>query len=184
MNSIRTLPSLALIAVLASLPPAAAAQTNVGFNPTADFSRYRTYAWNADTTGAGQAWNAQIREAVNRELTDKGLTRAESNPDLVVNAFASTEDTVKVEINPLGYTVGNWEWVGVGMNAKVMATTTYRQGTVVVDLVDAGTKELAWRGAVTSKLSGDTDSDGKKFDAAVGKMFKQYPPKTKTAKAE
>jgi hypothetical protein len=63
-----------------------------------------------------------------------------------------------------------------------MATTTvenYKEGTLVVDMFDANTKKLLWRGNATDTLSDKSDKNIKKLDKSVEKMFKDFPPKPK-----
>jgi hypothetical protein len=63
-------------------------------------------------------------------------------------------------------------------------TTTvsyYEEATLVVDLVDWGKKELAWRGMATGIVKGDADADEQqeRLDALMTKIFANYPPSGK-----
>jgi Domain of unknown function (DUF4136) len=50
-------------------------------------------------------------------------------------------------------------------------------GTLVVDMYDAGNKQLIWRGTSTDTLSNNIEHNEKNLDKAVDKMFKKFPPK-------
>ena len=56
---------------------------------------------------------------------------------------------------------------------------TYTDGTVVVNLVDARTKQVVWEGEVPDVLplpvSNPTGAT-KKIDTAVARLFTKYPP--------
>ena len=59
------------------------------------------------------------------------------------------------------------------------ATTTeseYLVGTLVVDIFDAKTKELMFRGTAQDELSDKPDKNVKKLAKASDKMFKNFPP--------
>jgi hypothetical protein len=55
----------------------------------------------------------------------------------------------------------------------------YQQGTVIVDLIDAQKQELVWRGTVTGVLESNPTPEkmDKNANAAMAKLFSQYPPK-------
>jgi hypothetical protein len=53
---------------------------------------------------------------------------------------------------------------------------TYLQGTLIVDLYDAKTKKMVWRGVATDTVSDQTSKNTEHIDKAIGKMFEKYPP--------
>ncbi len=70
------------------------------------------------------------------------------------------------------------EEVGVGgdLAAEVSTTETYKVGTLIVDLFDAKTKQLIWRGTSSNTLSNNSDKNIKNLDKGADKMFKHFPP--------
>jgi uncharacterized protein DUF4136 len=53
---------------------------------------------------------------------------------------------------------------------------TYLQGTLIVDLYDAKTRKMVWRGVATDTVSDKMSHSTEHIDEASGKMFEQYPP--------
>jgi hypothetical protein len=53
---------------------------------------------------------------------------------------------------------------------------TVRAGTLVVDMLDAATRELVWRAIARDSLSDKTDKNEKKLAKATRKMFEDFPP--------
>jgi len=49
------------------------------------------------------------------------------------------------------------------------------KGQLVVDLIDATQKKLAWRGMATEKLSDKKEKLIRQINTAAEKMFQQYP---------
>ena len=51
-----------------------------------------------------------------------------------------------------------------------------KNGTMVLDIFDAKTKQLLWRGTGSDELSDKADKNQKKIAKATEKMFKNFPP--------
>jgi hypothetical protein len=73
---------------------------------------------------------------------------------------------------------GGWRWGGLGDSFGDSTTTesTYKVGTLVVDLFDSKTKTLIWRGSASDTLSDKSDKNIKHLDKAVDKLFERFPP--------
>jgi Domain of unknown function (DUF4136) len=58
-----------------------------------------------------------------------------------------------------------------------MATVqTYTEGTLVVDLYDATTRKMVWRGVAQATVSDKPEKNALKIDKSLAKMFARYPP--------
>ena len=51
----------------------------------------------------------------------------------------------------------------------------YDEGTLVIDVVDANTKSLVWRGVASGEVARG-GSSGQRLEQAVQKMFARFPP--------
>jgi hypothetical protein len=67
-------------------------------------------------------------------------------------------------------------WRAFGMGEATVTTQTYKEGTLVIDMYDAKTKRLIWRGAVEGTLSDRAGKNEENLNKAVAKMFKDFPP--------
>jgi hypothetical protein len=65
------------------------------------------------------------------------------------------------------------------ITSPITTPETYTVGTLVVDLFDARTMQLIWRGVGTETLSDKPEKDTQKLNKTVEKMFKDFPPKSK-----
>jgi hypothetical protein len=68
-------------------------------------------------------------------------------------------------------------WGGGGFGET---TTTVEQipiGTLVIDMYDGSSKQLAWRGMSTDTLSSKPEKNTQKLDKTVDKMFENSLPK-------
>ena len=152
-----------------------AEQVKTDYDRGADFSQYKTYSWEKVQT-QDPLWVGRIKDAVNAALTGKGWTQVTSGGNVAIVAMETTQNqrTLNTFYDGFG---GGWRWRGAGGFGT--ATTTvdnYKVGTLVVDLFDAHTKTLIWRGSSSDTLSDKSDKNIKNLDKGVQKMFDHFPP--------
>jgi hypothetical protein len=160
---------------LAAMGTAFAQQVKTDFDHQANFAQYKTYSWQ-DVKVKDPLWNDRIKNAVDSQLQDKGLTRVDSGGDVAIMAIATTqtERTLNTLYDGFG---GGWRWRGFGgMGESTSTEQDYKEGTLVVDLYDAKTKQLIWRGSAEDTLSNKAEKNEKNLDKGVAKMFKKSPP--------
>jgi len=107
-------------------------------------------------------------------LAAKGWTQVDENGDVAIVAMKMTQTQRTLETF---YDGGGWRWRGFGGFGD--ATTTehdYKEGTLVVDLYDAKTKQLNWRGSVEDMISDKAEKNERNLDKGVATMFKEFPP--------
>jgi hypothetical protein len=145
------------------------------FDHQANFAQYKTYSWQ-QITPANSLWDARIKSAVDAQLAAKGWTQVDRGGDVAIVAIKTTQiqRSLQTFYDGMG---GGWRWRGFGGMGE--ATTTeqdYKEGTLVIDLYDAKTKQLIWRGSAEDTLSDKEAKNEKNLDKGVAKMFKGFPP--------
>ena len=81
----------------------------------------------------------------------------------------TSEQTLETLYDGFG---GGWRWRGFGGTGFATTTTeTVRVGNVVVDIFDANTRKLLWRGKDKDDLSENADKNINKLQNDVRKMF-------------
>src|SRR6202158_2753576 len=161
---------------LVALGTAFAQQVQTDFDHQANFSQYKTYSWQ-EIKPANSLWDARIKNAVDAQLAAKGWTQVPSGGDVAVVAIktSQTQRTLQTFYDGFG---GGWGWRRFGGGGFGDATTTeqdYKVGTLVVDLYDAKTKQLIWRGSAQDTVSDKAAQNEKNLDKGVTKMFKGFP---------
>jgi len=154
-----------------------AQEVKTEFDHGADFSRYKTFSWEKVQI-ANPAWADRIKGAIAADLTAKeGWRRVDSGGDIAVVALEmdETHQTLNTYYDAFG---GTWTWKG-GYTDFTTTIDTYQVGTLVVDLFDANTKKLVWRGSSSKSLSNKSDKNLKNLDNGVQKMFEHFPPAAK-----
>jgi hypothetical protein len=153
------------------------------YDPTADLARLKTYAHvpppqgdpGKDHVRVSPLTDARVKLALDRALPARGLTLdAAGAPDLLVGYFIAVNQRVD-----WAWVSGYWGWGWWGPPQAV--PYTYDEGTLVVDLVDATTRKLVWRGSCASVLdpSADPERNQARIDAAVERILSNWPPPQK-----
>ena len=141
-----------------------------------NFAAYKTYQWVVIPGGVvtDQLMDQNIKRAVDEQLAQKGLTRAEKNADLFVGYQAAVNQEKSVNVWGTGP-----RWFGGGMAQA--ETSTISIGKLVVDMYDPARKQLIWRGDATKTLDPkkDPDKNYQNLQKAMAKLFKNYPPQPK-----
>jgi len=151
-----------------------AQKVSVDYNHNLSFAKYHTYTWLKPVQAPG-LWAQRLTDGVNSQITSKGLSPDPNNPDVEVAAFGASE--TMHDLNTFYSGTGGWGYRGMGTATATTTTTTYQKGTVVVDMFDARTKQLIWRGVASDTASGNPEKNEKKLQKALEKMFKEFPPK-------
>jgi Domain of unknown function (DUF4136) len=170
---------LVIVVILFSAVCGSAQKVSVGADPGVDLTRYKTYAWTKGTVSANAIVTQLVVSSVDEQLAAKGIKKVDADPDLTVVVFGSTESDMHVS-NPSWSPSLNSIATGVAVGSQSWLVT---KGTLVVDLLDAKTKNSVWRGQATQTLdrgpTGDKVKDAKTVEKpirnAVKKMFKQFP---------
>ena len=172
--------TLAVAAVMSLTGLAAFAQdVKVDFDKSADFSAIKTFSMKL-----GTGWNNQISEQrvmteFETTLVEKGWKKVDANPDaiVVVHGASQTKRSLNTFYSGGGYGgYGYRGWGGAGMGTATTTESEYVVGTLVVDIFNAKTKALVFRGSATDEISDKTDKNIKKLGKVSDKMFKDFPP--------
>lgn len=150
------------------------------YDNSADFSKYKTWTWFTGPKPSGPGLDAlnegRIRAAFEAELPLRGLTKGEGAADLLVTYHASVSQ--KIEVTPTTMSFGyGWGRGYVGMSPG-SDVRTYDEGTLIVDLLDAKTKSLVWRGTARATVYRDADPEYRteRIRGAVQAILQRYPP--------
>lgn len=161
-------------------------KVNTDFDPEQNFGGYQTYVWAAppktgDPRLDSELTQRRIQAAVDTVLGRKGFRPVTGNeqPDFIVGYYAAVDGRVDVQ------TVGTYYGWGWGPYYGGMYPTTqtryYNQGTLIVDIADAGKKQLVWRGTGESEVHQERDPERRqaRLVAAVQEIMRGFPPNSR-----
>src|SRR3974390_2465100 len=167
---------LPLVAVLLAGGASAAQDVKYNFMPGTDFSKFHTYKWVNIEGGAhpNQIMDAEIKQAIDAQLTAKGLTKTDNDKaDLYVGY------QVAVDQEKQWNAWGTGRGFGGGMGTATQSTINI--GSLVFDMYDPSSKHLVWTGTATKAIepSSNQEKNEKNLNKAMAKLLKNYPPKQK-----
>ncbi len=145
-----------------------------------DFAQYRTYDWApADALPAGDPRLEQnayfqdyVQGAVQRGLAGRGFGKAPSAaPDLLIHCHASV--TRRIEVDPF-----DREFGACYDETCAVRVLEFEAGMLVLDVVDARTGRLVWRGWAERSIGGVLDKQEwmeRQVDEAVLRILERLP---------
>ena len=167
---------------------AAGINTSADWNPEADFAALQTYAWTPDdpaSPGIDQLTDGRIRAAIEANLNGKGLRQVPlERADLAVDYQVTTQDQTNYTTTSTGWGGGygrygrGWGGTSVAVGTSTTRATTYTNGTLVIGLFNAQSREVLWHGSGTTKLR-ENPSPAERTETvnnAVAKILEQFPP--------
>ncbi len=184
MRSFVTRTTIVFLSTVLFCAVAQAQKTSAAHDESVDFSQYKTFAFDKD--GARNPFvNKLIMEALERELTARGLTKVTADQDLRVVYLAATMPNLQVQNVPF-YHVVNPAYSGMvgSSHAQMWEVTT---GTLVIDLLDQKSDKVVFRGTInevlkrapSADLQADAKTVAKPINKGIEKVFKKYPIKRK-----
>lgn len=163
-------------------------QTSQDYEPATDFQSIKTFGWASPTqpqTGDQRIDNpfrdTRIRAAIQRRLEEKGfLLKADQTADFLVRY----QYTLRRRIDSagssggIGFGIGSY---GRGGGIAIGTGNDVREvdeGTLVIDLVSAGSGALLWRGNGTQRFQeyDDPNKAGQDINRLVETILNQFPP--------
>lgn len=172
-----------VIALMLSLGcmTSAAQKVKTDFDKAVDFSRFHTYSWrqnpvfekNPELQEQFSVASDLIRSDVNQNLTKRGFSRVEDSPDFYITFFITAKGMQDVRTISTG---GWYGWGNFWYPGWAEVVSRYMEGTLVLDFVDASTKQLAWRAYCQVEIH-DMKTRHEKIEKAVKKALQKFPPK-------
>jgi hypothetical protein len=137
----------------------------------ADFAHFKTYAWTSGHRVADELANQSIVSSIDAQLSAKGLTKVSprEHPDVLVSYGVVFDRDIRHLVFRDG--LRNLRWRS-GSKYVLM-------GMLVVNLVDADTGAMVWRGMANGGVDENASPEkrDKKINEVAQKIFRNYPPK-------
>jgi hypothetical protein len=136
----------------------------VEYDHQVDFSKYKTWSWHEGVTRAmSPVIDNRIREAIEKGLAARGLSQADSNATLGVVYHASK--TTEIALAPLG------------TEAPPTGLRYSQKGSLVVEMLDAGSGKVVWRGQAAAVMKYGPNEIAEQIKTAVDKLLEGFPPR-------
>lgn len=165
---------LCILALISGCSPVNVISSN--FDPDISPESYETfnfYDLDVDTPNSEQIDTirlSMLKNAIENELNARGLEMSD-DPDLWVNIGVLLEDKVQTrETNireaPLYIGQRNYHW-----ESKEIVVDKYQEGTVMLDLIDADSKEMVGQAVASGIVAEDNEKLLQRIEQGVEKVF-------------
>lgn len=165
-----------------------------------DLSKYKTFAYlpmlkdSADQSSYNYEAESRFMDQIGEEMRELGYSTNVDNPDLLVYARAQFNQEEDLEAEPV-YNSYNYYNYGYGpafgnsyyyndytsvsnVAGYDLEEVEYGEGTMVVDLIDAKTNKIVWRGTAKDEAF-SVDALQNNLSTYADEIFEEYPVEEK-----
>jgi len=166
-----------------------AGKVYVDYDRNAIFGSYKTYAWLSakgfNLADVNELLHLRVKNYIEAKLQKGGFLLVDKNPDFLVTYYTASKDMTKINVVAMGYSygpgwgwdpywTGYWGWGYGGSHAASGQVAVYTKGTLIIDIIDAKTKQLIWRGTLKDSVPDDPDKISKKIYKGIDKIVKKW----------
>lgn len=190
-GSTRNGAAIAVLSFVATVGGCSSIRVETQYDPDVEFRTYTNFGWlpvpkarTGDLRIDYAALDAVVRAEVNRKLAARGF---KSTTDLEVDFWVVYHVAIRKKLEystlPIGYDYspawGPGQWTDERHGNRGTYVRTFDEGTLVLDIVDARTSRLAWRGSAKAAVDAARSrrQEEARLKRAVGKMLDRFPPK-------
>lgn len=171
---------LGVLTVVAVTGALLRAETNSYFDKSYNFMPLKTFDFKAqnrlstDPIANNRIWSDEIRGEVANTLQANGFQRTTTGkPDFVVAYYLGLKERYNVAYLDYGFPGrGRFGWRGWGGWGGDIWNIPYTESTLIVDIVDAQTNQLIWRGYDTNTI--DMKRPDRRLDKAADTLVKRF----------
>ena len=182
--------------LVVSLLSCTGARVSTNKTASVDLSKYETFAYlpmlkdSADQSTYNYEAETRFMDQIGEEMRKLGYTIDVDNPDLLVHAQAQFQQEEDLQSEPVysNYNYYNYGYAPsfnypyyysgyTGVNNVVgydLEEVEYGQGTMVVDLIDAKTNNIVWRGTAKDEAF-SVDAVQNNLSTYADQIFDDYP---------
>jgi hypothetical protein len=178
-----------LVSVALALAACAGSRVATDYDSSARFDALQTFAWLdpvaedvEDPVLDSQLLTRKVQRSVADALLNRGYSRTEhaADADFLVTYHTASRERLRDRGGfSFGLGIGRpWRHgygsmhVGDGYFPRIEG---YQEGTLIIDVLDAGTRDLLWRGWVRNTVDARNYTD-EAIAAAVNEIIAEFPP--------
>ena len=168
---------IAILLFLAGCSPDITVRTD--YDPDYDLWTFRTFDWGQKVNieedqnpfHYNELNDKRIKSAVQGQMSSRGYLLTNTNPDLILHYHIIVKDKSTLVTDAHGYHYGPY-WTRMETNVY-----SYREGTLILDLMDSKTNNLVWRGWAVSPLDSSYKPEEieRLINITVARLFKKFP---------
>ena len=168
-------------------------EINSTYDPSVQFANLRSYAFLKTPPKASMERKLRfkiIKDSIRKQLNGLGMVESKKQPDFIIALHGSKKKKVNVQRHGYAYREDSRyrnhypykPYRHDPYRSRVeysthISTYEYEIGTLIIDFITAGKKELIWRGTASGVVTPNTAHE--EIQKAVYQVLQQFPPKPK-----
>lgn len=178
MKSLKIVGLLIITVFLARCTTTTSVMTD--YDRDTDFSQYTTFYWsddfqmkNGENSGEEPLFyntlvKKRLKQAIQSEMEGRGYVLSTDDPDLLINSHVVVQEKNNYQ-NNYPYYYGYYPFGYNNMPAR-----NYKEGDIVIDLIDKNQHQLIWQGYASGVLDTNTKDREEEIREAVSLIFSKY----------
>jgi len=172
---------LSLIFVLLLVPRLDAQKVKIDYDKTADFSKFKSYAWVQGTPLFDPQLDAYVRDSIIDMLRHMGMTEAPVNQaDILVTYHAAigTDISVGTALDPTYAATGGTPMPGqsIWQTSSGAAPAHVTKGSLAFEILDRAANRPIWTGIAKDSVKDTQHERQDQLQKVLDKLFRSFPP--------
>lgn len=182
-----------LVPIIMMLSSCSTMTIDVDYNDSLSFTGLKNFDWvpgtplksNNPKVDSNTLLHDRIRQEITSWMLSHGYTKnKDEKVDFLIAYQLIVEDKTKITVindyydYPMGWGYGYRRPYGYSGRSRQHAYE-YKEGALIIDMVNPDTKKLMWRGSATDEVSASAkpDKKNKQIKEAVDRILQEFPPK-------
>lgn len=181
---IRGIAIISLISIIVAVFASACApsvKVSADYDRSVNFSAYKTFSmYEMKADNVNQLNQDRIEKYIRVEMSKRGYVENNMNPDLKVNAVTVLKNRrgISASTTYAGYggfyrPYGIWGAPVAGYTS--VNTYDYKDGSLVIDVIDAKANKIVWTGSAVAELYNQPKNPEEAISTTVAKIMANYP---------
>jgi hypothetical protein len=181
---IRGVAIISLISIIVAVFASACApsvKVSTDYDSSVNFSAYKTFSmYEMKADNVNQLNQDRIEKYIRMEMSKRGYVENNTNPDLKVNAVTVLKNRRGISASTTYAGYGGFyrpyrAW-GVPVTGYTSVTTyDYKDGSLVIDVIDAKADKMVWTGSAVAELYNQPKNPEEAISTTVAKIMAGYP---------
>ncbi|QNF35697.1 DUF4136 domain-containing protein [Adhaeribacter swui] len=174
MKLVKYISFVMLLGLVAACAPYVNVSTD--YDHSINFQEYKSFNWYSNKAGIKKDslqydtfFDKRMQNAIKANLSQRGIEFSD-RPEFYVNYNVSFANQTTSNVGPF-YPYGYY-----GGYSRFNNTSQYKEGTIIVDLIDARNNQLLWRGVGESEVRSRNIPEDKVIEI-VNSILSKFPPK-------
>jgi hypothetical protein len=177
--------NLILIVSLIMVACSPSITVNTDYDRKVDFTTYKSFTFyqlSDKGPGLSELNRERIVNSIRSELIKKGFVEISNNPDLIINATTLVNEKKQITATNY-YNYGGYYrpyyWGPAYGGPTVYNVTELKEGSLIIDVIDASSKHLVWQGTGNEEIDIPMKNAEVEIPRAVIRILSGFPPRAK-----